>query len=571
MTKQTQDFTFASLRNLQEDIYSYCRDIQNALLKVYLNTDFMRDAASGMSENDLKRQYGALAFTMAINQFDPSQNVVALYIYAFSGPNSSSPVSLISLYRHAQTPVYTYPENIFRGDMPNNIDAVKKYINSDERIMFISSYYNEKRKTDIVRFVLKIYHNVNTEIGFIVCDVDGTVLNKMISKEFSVNDSLIWLQPDNDCPVVSSHTSLKNVQTSASAIMSAIASGSNDYTEKILPDCLLFKDVQKKYNLTAYCLVPMTALKTNQIMLNRNTALSLVLLIIVFSISFIVISKNLTAPLTYVVGIMGRIKNGERQLRLKTMQRDEIGILAEQFNDMLDRISMLIEKEYKAKFAADEAQYKALQAQVNPHFLYNTLDTMSSIASDQNCETVSMICLALSNMFRYSLDMSNQLSTVEEEIVHLKNYLYVINIRMQNSITTEILIGDYLLGERVPRLCLQPLVENSIQHGLKNKRGKKNIRVYAAIHEDSFQITVWDNGTGFDAFELNMKLQRTVDEVLTMKDSIGLMNIQSRIHMLFGSGYGIKIQSDSVSGTSVIMTLPCDCRRGKPETEAENE
>ena len=258
---------------------------------------------------------------------------------------------------------------------------------------------------------------------------------------------------------------------------------------------------------------------------------------------------------------------GETNLRLKSMKQYEFGVLGQEFNDMLNRMEKLISEKYATQILANDARYKALQAQVNPHFLYNTLDTMSGIAASKNCPQVSRLCLALSNLFRYSLNMKDPLSTFEEEILHSKNYMYIMNIRMQDSVQLDIAVKSELLKEKLPRLSLQPLLENALLHGLKEKRGEKWIRLTAKADTNNLWIIVEDNGVGMNADAINEHLKKSVTEVLQRKSSIGLDNINARVKLLFGPEYGISVQSEKNEGSRVTLYLPRkgEANNGKKE------
>jgi sensor histidine kinase YesM len=213
-------------------------------------------------------------------------------------------------------------------------------------------------------------------------------------------------------------------------------------------------------------------------------------------------------------------------------------------------------QQYSAKLLLKQAEYKALQAQVNPHFLYNTLETMSSVAAAQKCHTVSTLCQAMSNIFRYSMDMQDPLSTVGAEIVHLKNYMYVMNVRTQNGIELVIDIDQGLLGEKIPRLSLQPLVENAISHGLTNKRGPKKIEIAGTAQNGDMVLSISDNGVGMDAETVNRRLRDEGAESFGKSRSIGLANINARIRLLFGEAYGVSVQSLPQKGSTVTLRVP---------------
>lgn len=234
----------------------------------------------------------------------------------------------------------------------------------------------------------------------------------------------------------------------------------------------------------------------------------------------------------------------------------EIGALGQSFNEMLDQIEALLVREYETKLLLNRAEYNALQAQINPHFLYNTLDTMSSIAQVRHCDEVSHLCQSLSNIFRYSLDMKNPFSTVAKEIVHLKNYIYVMDVRMRDHVVYEFDIDDEVLKDTVPRICVQPLVENALNHGLRNVRGEKQVVIRAKVQEENLVIAVEDNGVGLEnAEELNQKMMENNLDLVERGNSIGLININARVKMLYGDAYGIRVESAPGTGTRVYLTV----------------
>ena len=179
---------------------------------------------------------------------------------------------------------------------------------------------------------------------------------------------------------------------------------------------VLFQVPQKKYNLDAYSIMPQAILKQSQKALTQNLIVIAIVMSVIISIVAIYITRGLARPLEQLNKTIVQIRSGHTNQRVAYIKEDEIGQLGKEFNVMLDEIEQLISHEYKAKLMLNKAEYKALQAQINPHFLYNTLDTMSSIASIQNCQMVSDLCQSLSNIFRYSLDMKHPYSTVAKEI-----------------------------------------------------------------------------------------------------------------------------------------------------------
>ena len=192
---------------------------------------------------------------------------------------------------------------------------------------------------------------------------------------------------------------------------------------------VIFRVSQEEYNLDAYSIISQSYLEENQRVLTNYLIIIVICMSIVIIILSILVSRGITKPLEQLTIAINKIKKGHIDERAEYNKNDEIGILSENFNEMLDQIEELISSEYEAKLSLNKAEYAALQAQINPHFLYNTLDTMGSIASIQNCDNVSNMCHSLSNIFRYSLDIKNPYSTISKEILHLKNYIFLMNVR----------------------------------------------------------------------------------------------------------------------------------------------
>jgi len=544
------------MQNMQEEVSNFIKQIQDSMSSIYLQKDFIDDLASSMPVSTLTEKYGNelnynVAHHMAISAFDASFNVKALYIY-----NNNH--KLISLYRASNSPKYSYPNDIYNNTEANNTKVVTDYIKSNKKEMLISSYFNENREEDLVRFVYKIfYNNATRTIGYMVCDIDQKSLKKIIQKYVYSNDQIVWLQCKGDRPIIKVGDLSQKQKVYYDHTVDMVLNKSPQIKSKgATEDSEFFAIPSNKYSFIAFSLTPQRLLEVNQQTLTKYLLIIASTLLVAFAVSSILLAKSITNPLTNMVNTMKLIKGGNTSLRVEYCRNDEIGKLGENFNNMLDTIESLMFEKYKSQLAINNAKYKALQAQVNPHFLYNTLDTMSGIATSQNCHTVSTLCKALSNIFRYSLDMKNPLATVEDEIKHLKNYMYVMNIRENSAINYQIDIDNRLLKMSIPRISIQPLVENSLQHGLRNKHGEKRIWIRGVLEDNNIVISVIDNGIGMNAELINSSLENPNSDVLEKESSIGLNNINTRVKLLFGSNYGIRVYSENGKGSKVSLYIP---------------
>ena len=547
---QAKEESENSLQNMQNELYAFVKNIENNLIEIYTESSFIKELRQEKDIDILRAEFYRKAYDIAVSKFESADSVVSLYLY-------TTDHEIISTYRRAVTPRHNYQTDIYADKEQENAGTVMDYVESDETAMLISSYFNPHRGKDIIRFVLKLYGNSNPrdKIGYIVCDVDSKAFVSIMEKYRTDNTMYIWMQPERDRPVVSLGETTDKEKDYYAEISRQIASGG----EAVIAENSrqeLFKIKQDKYNLTAYSLMPQSVLRQNQKNLTVNLVLIASLMILLASALTAAVSKSVTRPLESLMDTIQRIKDGDRKLRSALKSKDEIGRLGTSFNEMLDQTEELRERENQANRLLAQAEYKALQAQINPHFLYNTLDTMSSIAEVKNCREVSLLSQSLSNIFRYSLNMKEHLSTVAKEIMHLKNYSYVMSVRMQDHVNYIYEIDERTLQDKIPRISLQPIVENALNHGLRNKRGDKEIKIKTEAEEGLLKICIADNGVGMEADELNERLRRNDLSYIEEGNSIGLYNINARLKMLYGESYGLSVESRLGEGTSIRMTLP---------------
>ena len=267
------------------------------------------------------------------------------------------------------------------------------------------------------------------------------------------------------------------------------------------------------------------------------------------------LTGGIIRPVTEMLDKVKKVGRGNFDVLPVSAEIVEIEELDQGINKMAHRISGLLENVRQEKEMQHLTELQLIQAQVNPHFLYNTLDTMGSIAEIQGCIQVSNLCQSLAGLFRYSLDMKNPLSTVSGELVHLKNYIYVMNVRMQNQVEYEFHIDDNVLQDTLPRISIQPLVENALNHGLKNQKGKKKVIISAGIRDDDLLISVEDNGIGMSDEKIRELFSEDPGEKQKNR-SIGIFNIHKRMQYLYGESYGVKIKSEPEKGTVVFLEIP---------------
>lgn len=234
---------------------------------------------------------------------------------------------------------------------------------------------------------------------------------------------------------------------------------------------------------------------------------------------------------------------------------DEIQVLTKSFNDMTEEIRFLIENIKKEQRSLRDTELKLLQAQINPHFLYNTLDAIVWMAEGgQDREVVAMVT-ALSEFFRTGLSEGKDFIMIREEEAHIRSYLSIQEFRYADILDYEIEVDPKVYDCRILKLTLQPLVENALYHGIKNKRGRGMIRVRIAPDGDRILLVVSDNGIGMDEQELTL-LRSKLSGTAPHEGGFGLENVNERIRLNYGPEYGITFESVKGEGTTATVCIP---------------
>lgn len=296
-----------------------------------------------------------------------------------------------------------------------------------------------------------------------------------------------------------------------------------------------------------------------------------VTVLIILAASFL-FSETIVRPVTRLHRNLVRVKEGDYTVRVQVETRDEVGDLCEAFNGMAEEIDRLVNQVYSVELKEKEAAIKALQAQINPHFLYNTLDMIKSMAELNGALQVSEMIMALSKLFRYATHTDGVLVTIREELENLSSYMTIVNARFGGRIEFAARVPEELLTESIVKVCLQPLVENAISHGLSRGRAGGRIAVTVEKENGIITVTVEDNGGGIlpDRLEeIRNRLERKEHvEEESGRGHVGLKNIHDRIRLYYGETYGIVIDSFPERGTVVTLSYPSD---GGPDRENGKE
>lgn len=260
-----------------------------------------------------------------------------------------------------------------------------------------------------------------------------------------------------------------------------------------------------------------------------------------------------------IIKSIRKIQKGNLDVVIADCGNDEIGELGFQINEMMERIRQLMDENIKRELLAKDSEIRALQNQINAHFIYNVLESIKMMAEIEEKYEISDSITSLGRLLRYSMKWVSGNVTVQEEVEYIKNYLSLINLRFDYKIILSLNIPDEIMIQEIPKMSLQPIVENAIYHGIEQLAEDTTIYIKGSVVEDDCIIEITDAGKGMNqeqVRELYRKISGEVETNGVSGNGIGLKNVQDRIHMNFGEKYGIEIASRLGCYTKVIVRIP---------------
>lgn len=431
--------------------------------------------------------------------------------------------------------------------------------NSDNRFDGFS-YDNHSTVTIIAPIKQRVTHEI---IGFIVIDLNKDAIMQ-VSQNLTIGDSGYFLLFDQyNKPIPLTHSQSDSYLSGQ--VMQHIHTSRGSLTQSI--ENKTYFIVHATSQMTNWTVVGIAPLR--EIISEANEIRNLIIVSVLLSGLFVILlyvslTKRIIRPIQLLKIKMRKAADGYLEAKIKTDGHDEIADLSDSFNTMLDNIKLLIDKNNREQEQVKKAELRTLQAQINPHFLYNTLESIIWLAQSNQNEKVVQLVKAMAKFFRISLNKGKDWVSIKTELDHVQSYLTIQHMRYYDILSYEIDVPKELYPYPILGMTLQPLIENAIYHGIKNKRGMGIIRVTGEMQSDAIVLIVTDNGAGMSAD----KLQRVNASLLMSADNLGyngdnefeggfgLFNVHQRIRLYFGEQYGLHLESVEGEGTKVCIKIP---------------
>lgn len=439
---------------------------------------------------------------------------------------------------------------------PLNSDSTAEKIYNERILASSNIFYGNLRLNSSGKYVFTLYRlldyqSLNYPYGVLTIDIREDELYSLIEKESLKNSIFIVNEKGRIFSCKNKDLLNKNISDILKTDLPVLnKSGSFDAVINDSRSLVVYTTTKSKWKIISA--VPYDSiLKTAQISSAKLLFLSLIILVISIILVFLT-SRLITKRITYLSSQVKKLESGNFDVKLKYAGEDELGQLSKSFHQMALKLKTLIKEVYEKEILKRNAEMDTLQSQINPHFLYNTLSSISALALQQNDFRVNEMVNYLSKFYRISLNNGKKIVTIREEIELTRNYINIQQIRFQDLLHITFDLDEALYEKKTIKLILQPLIENCINHGLWNDESGINIiiRLYGVESDIIFEVI--DDGIG-----IGMEKQKNI-LVNQVKQATGysMKNVNERIKLYFGEAYGVSIFSRPGIGTYVKLTIP---------------
>ncbi|MEY8351753.1 histidine kinase [Lachnospiraceae bacterium 54-53] len=543
--------------------------VSNVLAIMHQNEEMAGEKIDTLAANITERfdYYHTLSTSVIIDE----------YVQAFCGSKTSTD--------EVSSKVFNSLSNYLNIDRDINFLAIKRL--SDEKIIykgktsltdsgFEKNFYNDYEESHLARFrgsirlnfsrnyfnhekytltlYMPVYSTTNMikETGLLIINFDDNILESIYNFNDKKMNSFLFICNQEGQVFTAFKKELIGTELPWFSELTADTGSFVDSGQMISWHFI------NKWNYCVINSVPLWSLYRSSV----KTVLVLLVLIVMLIAAATVFSgrmvKKLYEPLATICSVMDRVSGGELEVSLNPDNMGEdLKKVALGFNSMMKQVVLLMEQVKMEQHQLEQIRINALQAQIQPHFLYNTLECIHWQMVSEGNKEASTLVKALAKYYRICLSKGKDIINLETELEHIKNYIIIQNMRYDEIITLNINVPEQYLSVQIPKLTLQPLIENSIYHGLKIKEGKSGA-IWIDITEEKDYITlhVSDSGNGMSG----ESIQVMNDSLSDYKESFGygVRNVHKRIELLFGTGYGLRFQKNASGGVTVHIRLPLE-------------
>lgn len=549
ISKLTTESSIKTTKQLSDDIQSVFKETES-FLEIAGNEKVKNLLNGGSTAEDIDAIYNL--FQVYRNTYKYNKNILDIYII---GKNQTVISEKSGINRLNQE---EFESNAIYNALSKKSGEIQILPN------YTSKYISYKYIGNVISLGTTIIDEKTSEIlGVIVVDFDTSIIEGICDKvrigksgRFYIVDKrniLVFNPPKEYVDHVSDYRWYKIFDKKTGSIIQKINGIDylivNDIPDNLASGWKIFGEV------------PLNEIMQDAYKIRSFTIATVEICILLSVGLFAFLTDRITRPIRNLKKQMLAAENGNLEVKVKVPGNDELSDLGRSFNEMIKKIKLLLENNIKEHEKLKKAELNIMQAQINPHFLYNSLDAIVWMAEGDDKDKIIDIVTALSVFFRISLSKGAEIISIGREIEHCRNYLIIQKMRYGDLLSYSINIDASIINNRIVKIILQPIVENAIYHGIKNKKDGGNISILGYEADNQVILTVEDTGIGIaedKLLEISQKLLEensdNTDE--NMCDGFGLYNVNDRLKLYFGNDYGLSLESIYEQGTKVTIKIP---------------
>jgi two-component system sensor histidine kinase YesM len=443
-------------------------------------------------------------------------------------------------------------------------------LNGKMALIGVNTIVGESKITDTFLVARAIRSTPDGKLlGVVLLEENIKALEKIIGSIELGNESMVFITDEKGNLQFSNNKAMANEYYSEivkGGELDKFVSSQTSSNQRIMikdKPFLMVSSTSTYSNWKTVTLIPINEFIKDSNALRKISYFICILSLAICSVLSVFFSYVIFKPIVSLRKAMKKVEEGDLTVEVNVNSNDEIGQLRRGFNRMIEKINSLIQREYNSQILMKQAQLDALQSQINPHFLYNVLDSIRAEALIKDAEEVADMIKILGDMFQYSTNKGGNTVSISEEVRNIENYITLQKFRFNEKIEVKFDIPEEILVYRTLRLILQPIVENAIIHGLEPKIGAGTITVSAQLCEGDILFRISDDGLGMksnDLIHTNRELQKDRSgENAIIGQKMGIYNVNARLRNYYGAKYGLKYESIEGQGTTVLMKIPV-CR-----------
>lgn len=548
VTKKSRDLAQMQINAFSNDLENTLETYKETALALALDGNVQSYLKSEPRSHEYQiRSEGAKETLVNIQNLQIHTNFLAVAALDDKG-NLQDETGTNYLFKAQESMISTRFQEIYTKDYRNSFPSGYGTM----RMNFNNAYYNGEKYTLNIYYPVYNTYKIGNQIGLICINVDENIFRHIFEKTDSIMDVEICLI--NTEGTLVTHADKEKIGKQV------------DYLAQLTDDHGSFEQngslyvYQKigRWNYYLVDIIPTSELYRDSL---QTVYLLIVLLVAMVAVSLLVASKIISRnyePLDELVTKMGQVSEGRLDIRIEEAQMGaDFKQMASGFNVMMDKIVVLMDQVKEEQHQVEQIRFNALQSQIQPHFLYNTLECIHWQAAAKGDKQVSTLVKALAMYYRLCLSKGHDVINLSQEIEHVKNYLTIQNIRYDHILDAVFEVPPGMNEIQIPKMTLQPLVENAIYHGIKLKKGiQGELRIYAYMEEEDAIVCVEDSGSGMSQDRID-DMNNSIS-VYDESFGYGVRNVNKRIEILFGKRYGLYYMANEKNGITVQIRLPRD-------------